>query len=256
MANQSKGDDGGGRVFVNTYRPMVVTRYGIDACATHDIPPMVDGSIRREPDLEHRWPSISCLCRKGKFAPRLRVGDRVVYLTTKGRYGDDERRPHWRLAAVLRVVALFDTHAMAAAWYEGRGLGLPNNCVVPGNRALPLTHTHMRGRLRKAAAAGCGPSGCAPRVRRGCGSGGGCGDGDVHGEWDRIYRKRAKAHGRFVVCEAEFRELSWDAPVVHAADLKYAFGGLPGTRNPGALPMAGLIRLRRRLGLGAAAVAR
>jgi hypothetical protein len=200
MANLSKGGDGGPRVFVNTYQPIVVTRYGIDACDRYGIPPMVDGSIRREPDLEHDWPSISCLCRKDKFAARLRVGDRVVYLTTKGRYGEAEPRPHWRLAAVLRVVRLFDSHAEAATWYEGRGLVLPSNCMVPGNRAVPLAHTHMRGRLRAAAkAAGCGTKG-----RRGCG-GGSCGGDDVHGAWDRIYRNRAKAHGRFVVRRAEFK---------------------------------------------------
>src|SRR4051794_3898321 len=105
-----------GRLFLNTFRPLVCSAYGRSASKLLKIPPYVDASIRREPDLQHKWPSISCLCRGERFAPRLRVGDHVAYLTVKGRYGDSER--HRRLVAVLEVVKLFDSHGQAAAWYR------------------------------------------------------------------------------------------------------------------------------------------
>jgi hypothetical protein len=245
------------RLFLVTYKPLVYTRFGCRASEAHGLSPFVDGSIRREPDLEHDLPAISCLCRAGKFAPRLAVGDEVVYLTAKGSYGEVGKR-HWRLTAHLRVLRLFDAHAEAARWYEGQGLSLPNNCVVPGNRAVPLAHSHMRGRTRgrRAKAGACGPGGACGeprRTKRQCGSGGGCGGGGtVHGEWDRIYRERAREHGRFVACEPLYVELSWDARVVHERDLRHAFGYLPGTRNPGAMAPEGIKRLMRRLGLPAA----
>jgi hypothetical protein len=86
-------------------------------------------------------PAISCLCRAGKFVPRPEVGDRVVYLARRARYGD-EALPHWRLAAVLRLARQFTSHKEAAAWYRERSLPLPANNIVPGNEAAPLDRSH------------------------------------------------------------------------------------------------------------------
>lgn len=86
------------RLYLTTYHPLVVTAAGRRASDKHNLPPFVDGAIRREPDLEHEWPSITCLCRGEQFAPRLRVGDHVVYMTVKRRYGMQRR--HWRLPQV------------------------------------------------------------------------------------------------------------------------------------------------------------
>ena len=69
------------RYFLSSYKPLVWTTFGRAAALKHGLLPFIDGSIRREPDLEHEHPSISCLCRAGKFAPRLRVGDVVGYIT-------------------------------------------------------------------------------------------------------------------------------------------------------------------------------
>jgi hypothetical protein len=242
------------RLFLVTYKPLVYTRFGRAASQRHAIPPFVDGSIRREPDLQHPVPAISCLCRADKFAPRLVVGDEVVYLTAKGRYGAEGRR-HWRLTAHLRVVRLFDSHADAAGWYRAHGYELPNNCMVAGNEAVPLGHSSM---IRRAAHVQTltGDVGCteaAAHVPGSCGARGGCaqservGAGDVHARWDRIYQRRARRHGRFVACEPLFVDLSWDAPVVREEDLVHAFGYLPGTRNPGAMPVESAERLKARL---------
>src|SRR5207249_3505388 len=80
-------------------------------------------------------------CRSTRFAPRLSVGDRIAYITGKGRYGGDFG---WCLVARLRVVQRFDSHEKAAAWYRAHGHALPSNCMVPENPpvAYELTNQH------------------------------------------------------------------------------------------------------------------
>src|SRR5687768_14841588 len=107
------------RFFINTYKPLAINRAGRAASEIHRLPPFIDGSIRREPDLEHELPSISCLCRAGKFAPRLRVGDIVAYLTTKHSFG--RGTVDRRITAVLRVIRVFADHEAAAQWFRSEG---------------------------------------------------------------------------------------------------------------------------------------
>lgn len=211
------------RFYLNTYRPLIATRHGREASREHSILPFVDGSIRREPDLEQPFPTISCLCRAGLFAPRLRIGDVVAYVTVK-----NAERGQRRLPALLKVVRLFDTHVDAAAWFHDQGLPLPSNCLVPGNRPL-----HMSMSLHAAFGPHreCGKAGC--------------------NAWDTGYQMRARQHGRFVVCEALHRDLDWSAPIVHEHHLTEAFGRIPPTRNPSDLPWKGLSRLLSLLGIPA-----
>ncbi len=136
--------------YLNTYTPLVASKHGRVASDVYGIPPFVDGSIRREPDLESPFPSISCLCRADKFAPRLSKGDVVGYMACKGRYGESTGKHH-RLTAVLRVREVLPTHGEAASWYRQRGLEVPSNCMVPGNRPMPLRRSH-----RKHPGGGCG----------------------------------------------------------------------------------------------------
>lgn len=210
-----------GRLLINTYAPLAATRSGREASECYRIPPFVDGSIRREPDLEHEYPAITCLCRADKFAPRLRVDDRVVYMTRKGRY--TLSAPHWRLTAILRVARLLDTHAEAAAWYRSAGMALPNNCMVAGNPPNPVSKSHRINEHKQAD------------------------DDQWTHDWDVGYRRRARDNGRVVVCEPLWRDLSWQAPVVHESDLLAALGRIPGTRNPGVLELNLLPRLTARL---------
>ena len=211
-------------LYINSYAPLACSALGREAARVHGLPPFVDGSIRREPDLEHEFPAISCLCRADKFAPRLRVSDVVMYLTKKERYG--ARQPHRRLTAVLEVLAVLASHADAAAWYKKRGMPLPNNCMVAGNRPHPLDESHRRFRA----------GGCA-------------GDARTHRSWEAGYRARARRYPTFVVCRPLFRELSWNAPVVEDAHMIKALGHLPGTQNPGALPLEALTGLMRAVGI-------
>jgi hypothetical protein len=129
------------RCFLATYRPLVRSANGRRAIREHALPPFIDGSCRREPDFESTFPSITATCRGENFAPRLQVGDRVAYLTVRGRYLRDNENG-WRLVAVLRIVHRFTSHAEAATWYEQHGKPLPSNCFVEKNPPKPLELTN------------------------------------------------------------------------------------------------------------------
>lgn len=214
------------RLYLNSYAPLCGNKPGRHAADAFDLPPFIDASIRREPDLEHAWPSISCLCRAGKFAPRLRVRDVVVYITRKGRHGIPAQ--HWRLTAILRVVRVLDDHPAAAEWYRDRGLPLPSNCLVVGNDPKPLSQSHR------------GDEAC------------GADEQSLVDHWDSQYRQRCAANGTFVVCAALWRDLDWTAPVVTRARMERVFGRVPGTRNPGAHPIERLDDLVREFDLAIA----
>ncbi|QEL20689.1 hypothetical protein [Limnoglobus roseus] len=213
------------RHFINTYQPLVLTAAGRRSAVAFSIPPFVDGSIRREPDLEHPLPSITCLCRGDKFAPRLRVGDTVAYFAVKARYGPATMR-HRRLTAVLRVREILPSHPEAARWYRALGLPLPNNCMVAETGPNPLDQSHRRHRFDK-----------------------GLSDDRVLRRWDALYHVRARPNGAFVACEPLFTDLSWAAPVVTDGHLVEAFGRVPATRTPGPLPAADFVALMTRLGV-------
>lgn len=216
------------RYFLNSYHPLVHTAYGRIASKVHDLPPFIDASIRREPDLEYKTPTISALCRGPMFAPRLKVSDVVVYLTIKGPWGLPGFR-HRRLTAVLRVRRSFATHAEAAAWFRSTGLPLPSNCLVPGNPPEPLSHSEGLSRATT----------CGPRRRR-----------KLCSDWDARYHERVAEHGTFHVCDCLYRSLGWSAPVVEDNHLFEAFGRVPGTRTPGTHPRRAITALLRSLGIG------
>jgi hypothetical protein len=211
--------------FISTYAPLATTRAGREAVRQFGHPPFIDGSIRREPDLEGKYPSISCLCRAEKFAPRLKTGDFVAYMTRKGRYGDVPMA-HRRLAAILRVKEVFESHQAAARWFRAHNLELPTNCFVPGYPPLPLSHSHRM----------FDGSTCA-------------GDRRTQQAWDAIYRERSEAYSTFVVCRKLFRRLWWDAPVVTDKHLIETFGRVPGTQNPGAHEPRLLMKLLQSIGI-------
>jgi hypothetical protein len=216
-------------LFLNTYTPLVRSEAGRQASKQCKLPPFIDGSIRREPDLQHKWPAITCLCRADKFAPRLVVGDHVVYMTCTGNWhklGEPKPPRHRRLTAVLRVDAPCESHEEAAKWYTDRKLGLPSNLMVENNPPNPLEKSHRLTRFR-----------CAMS------------DGKLHDRWDAAYKRRAKRFKQVVICKPVYCSLGWDAPTVYDRDLIGVFGKLPGTQNPGALPFKHLEELALRLKL-------
>ena len=212
------------RCFVATYRPLILNRSGRQAAKEHGLPPYIDGSCRREPDLESPYPSITATCRAGNFAPRLQAGDRVAYLTVKSRYGG-EPDASWRLVALLRVIHRFPSHAEAATWYGERGLLLPSNCLVPQNppKAFGLTNGMPPASVRSRVAAQQDP---IRAVRL----------------WNATYRGRVARWPVFLVTEAEFLDLR-NPPRVTVADLLAVFGKIPTTLTPPAVNCGNLERL-------------
>ena len=194
--------------FLNTFWPLCSS-----LSDTSPYPPFCDGSIRREPDLQNRYPSISSLCRAGKFAPRLGVGDWVIYLTCKGCYGPDSE-PGWRVVAALEIRERLPNHAAAANWYEERREPLPGNCMVLRNQRTPVEYTHLA------------KKGCARVVRD-----------------DAEYRRRADAHPHFLICSPIRMDLV-DPPQIREPELRRTFGGeLPGTQSGKEITRSQFVRL-------------
>jgi hypothetical protein len=184
-------------IYLAKYRPLNSTLEGQRAATRFDILPYVDGSCRREPDFECEFPSISALCRGKLFAPHLKEGDEVVYITTKNRYGEAFR--HWRMVASLKVFKHFDSHSEAAEWYRGKVGKLPSNCIVAGNPPLPLSRTSR------------GTSNCAP----GCGSA-----AATLKQWNDHYQGRANTIRVFLACKTVWKELTSPAILTDQAALK------------------------------------
>lgn len=124
-----------------TFQPLCWTAYGRQRLLEDPrLRPYTDASCRREPDLEHGQPAITAICRGRNFAPRLRAGNRAIYLTRKARY-PGYAEPCWGLVAALRIVEIQPSHAAAADWYTARALVLPGNLMVPGSTPKPVTQT-------------------------------------------------------------------------------------------------------------------
>src|SRR2546421_4771794 len=196
--------------YLNSFRPLCYNKLGQLAIRRYGLPPFIDASIRREPDFQSQFPSITALCRGAMFAPRLQVGDSVAYMTVKGRY-EPERFLHWRLVAILRVIQRFESHNQAAAWYRDKGLPLPSNCMVEGNDPLPYDMT----------------IGLIPPNR----FGEGLTTEEILRKWDLGYKLRARKNAIFLACEAEFLELH-QPPIITEAVILRTFGRTPPTLTP------------------------
>ncbi len=197
--------------FLCSYRPLAESALGRRAVNQFGLPPFVDASCRREPGFESKFPSISALCRCGYFAPRLQIGDTVVYITRKAHYFN-AAEAHWRLVAILKVLLSFESHVAAADWYRTKRLPLPSNCMVPGNPPSPLEKTdRFHNDLR---------------------------------HWHAIYRSRAKNWGMFHVCETLFCKLRHPSAITEIM-MRDIFGKIPGTLNPPAITEAEFSKLRQ-----------
>lgn len=202
-----------GRCFLATYRPLVMNSKGQHAIRQFDLPPFIDGSCRREPDFESAFPSITATCRAGHFAPRLVEGDRIAYLTVKGKYLDDLVKGQ-RLVAVLRVVKRFESHDEAADWYKEQNQPPPSNCFVHGNAPKPFERTN--GNPPKEVKEQLSSAVDLTRAIR---------------LWDWTYRKRVSKYPVFLATVAEFLDLI-HPPQILEAHICAIFGNVPSTLNP------------------------
>ena len=194
------------KCYFNEFRPLAETPSGRSAIEHGKLPPFIDASCRREPDLESRYPSITALCREGHFAPHLHEGDLVAYMTKDFAYPAHTESAR-RLVAVLRIHKTWrsregkpgtEAHQQAAEWYGEQGLTLPRNCMVNGSQPLPLEFTDRY----------------KPDLR----------------DWEAHYWTVARAHGVFHACESLFCEVS-APPRLKNQQLVEWFGTIPNPRE-------------------------
>jgi hypothetical protein len=127
-------------VYLNTFKPICITRFGRKAITTFGLNPFIDGSCRREPDFENPYPAITQLCRPSKLVPRLSIGDLVIYLTIKGNYGDPTT--HWKFIAILEVISIQLTHCCAANYYLANNIPISQNIICNQTIPFPIEMTH------------------------------------------------------------------------------------------------------------------
>lgn len=123
-------------IYLNSFHVISENTQGRKAAYEYGFHSFIDGSIRREPDFENEYPSITALCRQGAFAPKLRTKDIIVYISLPGTV--KELRGAYYLVAILKVYKTFETHQKAANWYQENDLSLPSNCLVSNNQSLEL----------------------------------------------------------------------------------------------------------------------
>ena len=123
-----------GTIRLNSYKPLCINEFGQIAVTKYGFPPFIDASCRREPDFENTFPSITALCRKGKFAPQLREKDIIVYITVQGKYQNAEiKESHNRLVSIVQIIKVCKNHQTAAEWYLNNNLPIPSNCMIEEN---------------------------------------------------------------------------------------------------------------------------
>jgi hypothetical protein len=214
------------KTFLVTYRPLVATPQGVKAARLYGDAPFVDGSCRREPDLEGEYPTITCLCRKNKLVGRLRQDCRVIYMTVKGNYpGDTE--PGWRFVSVLEPRERFNSHQEAAEWYQKTGRQVPGNLMINGSQPLPLDRT----------------SGMA------CPDEDDCVDFSSLAEWNLRYAGRAQENPHVWITRCLFKDLE-NPKQMTESDARSVFrSDFPGTQNPPELSETAAARLLAWAGL-------
>lgn len=184
-----------------SFSPICLTKQGRIAIKKFGLEPYIDGSIRREPDLENKYPSITSLCRNSKLAPKLDVGDTVVYITRKSKYNLTEG--HWKLVAILSIIERLESHEEAFKWYNEKQIEIPSNCMVKENPSIELSRT-----------AGL-PKGI-----------------NNEKDWDQIYFSRSRNYPAFLICKPKF--INTKTPVDLSGGLMKGLIGTdrPGTQNP------------------------
>ena len=187
---------------LNSYRPLCINMHGREAVVKYGLPPFIDSSCRRDPDLQNPYPSTTSLCRGENFVPTLSVGDIIVYFTRTGNYGIYSSGNRV-LTSILEVAEIYETHEEAAEWYLNHHIELPSNCMVPGNPPYPWEQT----------------AGVNSR------------DFDNIADWDAFYYARSKRISTFVRTNKLFCEL-YNPPVITNEMLIDVFGRIPNTQTP------------------------
>ena len=225
-----------GTIKLNSFRPLCGNTLGLSAIEKYNFPPFIDASCRREPDFEHEFPSISALCRKGVFAPHLKIGDIIVYMTVDGYFAPYKKGHH--LVAILQVEEVYDTHELGEAAYRNSGLPIPSNCMVTGN--LPKDFDQTAGNFEKASQLKTFLSRTGILKSQ---------IGKKRIEfWNNEYFEISKKWKCFVKTIPIYVNLG-NPVLISTNDFNSIFGKLPNTRTPIKLTSAQLIELGKLVGL-------
>lgn len=209
------------KILLNTYQPLCITDFGSEAASKHKIPKYVDGSCRREPDFEAKYPSITALCRGRACAPRLNINDTIIYMTVKHNY-DNVGIPHYRLTAILKIIEKFENHSAAAMWYKNKKISIPSNCLIESNPPLPVEKTLGFGKREMIRIYNLEKLKKDTILKAKLGG------------WDGEYWEKIKKYPVFLVCRKLYVNLE-NPPILFEKDLIRIFKRVPGTRTPPAI---------------------
>ncbi len=165
------------RIYLNSFNPLAINKFGKVAIKKYNFPSFIDGSCRREPDFENELPCITGLCRPG-FAEKLREKDIVIYVTNKK--GINSRK----VVAILEVIKVFENHRCAADWYIKENKSIPNNIMVDETKPFDLDKTHRIHGIRDKK-----------------------NEIDLLLHWNLIYKCRSRNKQRVVQCKTLYKEL-------------------------------------------------
>ena len=227
------------KIKLNSFRPICSTLFGVKAISDYNLSPFIDGSCRREPDFQNKFPSITSLCRGGKFAPKLLPGDLVIYITTKGKWFSKEK--HYRLVGILEITKKMADHNMASAWYCEQNLSLPSNCMVNDNPPLLLFRTSGTFRNKRQ---------CTEFLQQDLESQNFKGK-EIVERWDKNYQFRAKQWPHFIITQPIYLELN-NQPILRVCDMETIFNRVPNTQNANNASSEQLLRLINFTGINVA----
>lgn len=123
-------------IYLSSFYPLKCTKKGREAVSNDKLHPYIDGSCRREPDFENKFPPITGLCRPG-FSKRLHEDDIIIYITNKKGINK-----HY-LIAILKVIDTANSHNEAEKWYKNKNYSIPNNLIISATKPFQLEKTHQ-----------------------------------------------------------------------------------------------------------------
>ncbi len=225
-----------GRIKLNSFRPLCLTKSGLNAIKEYNLSPFIDASCRREPDFENPYPSISALCRQGSFAPHLKVDDVIVYMTIGRKFQPFKKGYH--LVSILQVKEVYETHEIAKNEYLNSDLPIPSNCMVSNNPPNDFVKTggNFTSKLREKQFLNKTDIEKGKIGKR------------IIKIWDAEYLNKSKKWKCFVKTEPLFVNVD-NPPLISNLDFNHIFGKIPNTRTPNLIAEKQLILLAKIAGL-------
>ncbi len=222
-------------IYLNSYRPICSTKFGINAIKNYNILPFVDGSCRRELDFENKYPSITALCRGDKFAPNLKEGNIIVYMTVGGKFNEYKKGHH--LVAILIVEKIFNSHEEAKTAYLDIGKGIPSNCMF---KTEPIEFKKTSGNFKSAKEYNFYNSLSNEQKKKR--------EEKRIFHWNEAYKERENKNSCFIKTKSLYLELD-NPKVIDRKLFEQIFGKIPNTQRPQKIIKEQLIQLLNSLSI-------